>query len=102
MSTDKQIAETILAQLGGRRFMVMTGAKNFSFSKGGTLSFSLPGNPGFVKNKARYVRVVLEPTDYYTVEFLNRKGTQISRHEGICCETLAKVFSSETGLRTAM
>ena len=29
MSTDMRVAETILSQLGGNRFRVMTGAKNF-------------------------------------------------------------------------
>ena len=30
MSTDMRVAETILSQLGGNRFRVMTGAKNFA------------------------------------------------------------------------
>ena len=37
----KQIADTILEQLGGGRFILMTGAKDFSFGEAGELNFRL-------------------------------------------------------------
>jgi hypothetical protein len=41
MSTE--VAETILEQLGGKRFIVMTGAKHFA-ADGNALRFRLPSN----------------------------------------------------------
>jgi hypothetical protein len=58
----KQIADTILEQLGGRRFIAMTGAKNFVFDDNGSLSFQFD-------NKKKAFRVILDPSDTYTVEY---------------------------------
>lgn len=41
--TNMEIAETILIQLGGKRFIAFTGAKNFTAIKNG-LQFNLPKN----------------------------------------------------------
>jgi len=100
---DKAIAQEILRQLGGRGFVAMTGAKHLAFGHR-CLSFQLPGKPGYVKNKARGVRITLTPLDYYTVEFLGWRGHDIphviSTHEQIGCEELAPLFERETGLYT--
>ena len=71
MDTKLQVAQMILEQLGGHKFKVMTGAKNFV---GGpdSLSFTLPkckdGINGFM--------IVLTPDDLYRVEALrcNRRA----------------------------
>ena len=42
MATDLTVANTILQQLGGNKFRVMTGAKNFVGSND-ALTFRLPG-----------------------------------------------------------
>lgn len=95
-----QVARTILEQLGGRRFIAMTGAKNFV---GGqyTLTFSLPR--GFATNKADKVRVTLTPADLYTVEFFKTRRLElvpIASHDGLYAEDLAGLFTAETGLDT--
>lgn len=99
MATDMTVAKTILAQLGGRGFELMTGARNFTGSDN-ALTFHLPAN--FAKNKARGVRITLEPSDTYTVEFLYWRGIQppktISRHEDIYNDMLRELFERETGL----
>ena len=58
------IAATILAQLGNAKFIAMTGAKNF-MGFGNGLSMQLPRNA----SKANRLKITLDATDTYTVEF---------------------------------
>lgn len=95
---DKQIAQTILKQLGGGKFAVVTGAKNFV---GGNraLSFTLPSN--FCKNGVNRVKVQLEWNDTYTVTFSKvwgKKVTEFGRFEDVYCDELQDLFERETGL----
>lgn len=64
MSTE--VAETILKQLGGDRFIAMTGARNF-LADGNALRFRLPSN--FAKRRINAVRFTLNGTDTYDVVF---------------------------------
>lgn len=90
----KEIADNILQQLGGRQFLLMTGAKSLLILESG-LRFKLPiGAWGCVE-------IILTPMDTYTVKFqLPREGdrSRISEHEQIYCEDLAKLISEQTGL----
>ena len=102
MSTETQsVAKTILSQLGGKRFSVMTGAKQFlSFDGGQGLQFRLPR---YVDIKINVVRVKLDPNDTYTVTFgriFGSKYTIISEHSDIDSEMLQPLFRQETGLDT--
>jgi hypothetical protein len=93
-------AATILEQLGGRRFAFMTGARNFIGSEN-ALSFRLPGAGGFCKDGINAVRVVLDPSDTYTVTFSRVRGTKVTtvaEHADIYCEQLADLVSRTTGL----
>lgn len=95
-----QVANTILAQLGGNRFVAMTGAKNLLGSERG-LSFKVGTNA----KKVTHVRIGLEPSDEYTVEFLTIRGTNIKRtalREGVQVAELRDVFTAETGLYTSL
>lgn len=92
------VANIILQQLGGNRFLVMTGAKNL-VAGSNTLQFDLPKT----KNRANKVRITLEPSDTYKVEYLrfSRKTldlTNISSFSDIYAENLRQNFESETGL----
>ncbi len=101
MTTNQEIAKTILAQLGGNRFRVMTGAKDFVTVDNG-LGFSLPKFPGIKINR---VTVILKSDDTYTVIFsryYNLKMTPLAKQDGVYCEDLEEVFTSETGLRTRL
>lgn len=101
-----QIANQILEQLGGRRFIAMTGARNLCSLEGGRgLGFQLPR--GFAHNKATHVRIHLEPTDTYRVEFLKWNGraltmATISETSGLYCADLRCYFTGETGLDCTM
>ena len=57
-------AQIILEQLGGNKFIAMTGAKNF-VSDGDTLRMTLPRNG----SKANRLNITLAPDDTYTMHF---------------------------------
>jgi len=96
------VAQTILAQLGGRRFIAMTGAKNFS-SDDNSLTFCLPGKPGYVKEGINVVKIELTPADEYDMTFSRFYNYQLKeKHklEGIYCDQLQELFTEYTGLAT--
>ena len=100
-ATEPTVAATILAQLGGSRFVLMTGAKNL-LDGGNHLTFRLPGN-GFAKNGINCVRVTLNGTDTYTMEFLKVRGMKVTTVETVSDvydEALRRVFTRVTGLDT--
>lgn len=106
--TDMTVANTILAQLGGNKFRVMTGAKNF-IGEENALSFSLPGGGGFTTDGINKVKVTLTAMDDYTVEFFRcrkQKGVMtfksVAMVEGIYADVLQDVFTRYTGLRTSL
>ena len=94
------VALTILEQLGGRRFIVMTGAKNFVGSEH-ALTFSIPRAVG----GANKVRVTLTAMDDYIVETFAVRGSRFSvkgYREGVYADSLQSVFTSLTGLYTRL
>jgi hypothetical protein len=78
----------------------MTGAKHFSFNKDGALSFHLPNTKNRVK--AKYVRVTLEASDLYKVDFMDREGVVITTKYDIYADNLRSTFESVTGLATSL
>jgi hypothetical protein len=96
------IAREILAQLGGGRFIAMTGAKNLG-SYENALSFKLPSN--FATGGINYVKVTLTAMDDYAIEFGKLRGTTykvIKTLEGVYNDNLRDAFESVTGLRTSL
>lgn len=97
---DLTVANTIIEQLGGRMFRMMTGAKDFV---GGDtfLVFSIPPN----QSKARKVRITLMPSDTYKVEFFRLRSVEpIAEltHNDIYCDVLQETFTRTTGLYTRL
>jgi hypothetical protein len=100
------VAKTILEQLGGNKFAVMTGAKGF-YAGSSELQFSLPGNPGFVKDGINKVVISLDPSDTYTVTFYRvaKKGLGAkvkASFSDVYCDALRGIFERTTGLRTSL
>lgn len=96
------VAQTILQQLGGRRFQAMTGARNFVGSSD-ALMFSIPK----AKNGINKIKIVLTPADTYDVEgYRITRATvgfePLARVEGIYADNLRRVFESITGLATSL
>ena len=97
--SNNTIALTILEQLGGNAFAVMTGARNFVRYDDRNLTFRLPSN--FARNGINCVSITLTPADVYDVKFMKIRGTTvktISEHAGIYCDMLREVFRDQTGL----
>lgn len=100
------IAKTILQQLGGQRFITMTGARNFVAFPAPGLQFDLPCN-SMVKNHIKRVHVILDPSDTYTVLTMSKKRGQleyveVERVSGVYCDMLERIFTDMTGLYTSL
>jgi len=104
------VATEIYKQLGGGKFVAMTGAKNF-VDGGNFLSFKLPSR--FAKNGINYVKITLTPLDLYDMEFGKLTGGAwsasaslgykvIKTKRGIYNDMLRSVFTTETGLNTSL
>lgn len=92
----KDLAVEILRQLGGNKFLAMTGAKNLGYSDD-SLSFKLPR----AKNTIQYVKITLNAMDLYDVVFINGRKNVIkivSEFKNIYCEDLKSLVERETGL----
>lgn len=105
MSHRTEIAQTILKQLGGRRFMVMTGAKDLvSIEKG--LRFRIPGYwSNLCKGKVNCVTVTLTDADLYDVTYQRIHGTKVTtmaESHGLYADMLEEDFTEKTGLDTRL
>jgi len=102
MTHDQQIAKTILDQLGGQRFIVMTGAKKFIAIESG-LQFKLPSR--LTQRSIDTVRITLTPMDEYNIEFGRVRKLDYSVIEsvdGVYCDQLQEIFTEKTGLLTRL
>lgn len=92
------IAQTILEQLGGNRFIAMTGARNFVSIPYG-LRFRLPCR------KVNVVEITLTPMDEYNMRFWLVRGENVKEvrsYGGIDCDQLEELFTEATGLYTRL
>jgi hypothetical protein len=105
MATDMTVSRTILEQLGGRGFMIMTGSKNFVGGEN-TLSFKVGSGAKHPSGKrVTAVRITLTPSDVYTVEFLAIRKfevTVLETVENVYCDMLQDVFMTYTGFETRL
>lgn len=90
-------AGEVLKQLGGNRFIAMTGAKNFvKDDKKQMIGFKVPK----AKDSIKYVRITLNEMDTYDVEFLNINMKTVKKVDGIYNDQLQETFTEYTGLAT--
>lgn len=97
-------AQTVIDQLGGNRFVVMTGAKLFVKDDAAqTLAFKLPGA---ARDGINYVNVKLEENDTYTVQFSKLRGMNLAKliaeREMVHGDELRAVFVAATGLDVSL
>ena len=105
-----KVANTILEQLGGQKFLAMTGA-NRLVADGNTLRMALPKNA----SKANRLYITLDATDTYTMHFfkytaghLNKKTfawiedktVEVRTASGVFCDSLQAIFTEVTGMYT--
>ena len=96
-----QIAKTILSQLGGNRFIAMTGAKSFGYdSKGSVVSLQFK-----IGRNAKQVNIVrinyIRGKDLYEMNFY--KGTKLLKKvSNVYADQLRKIFTKHTGMYTSL
>lgn len=109
--TDKTVATEILNQLGGKSFIIMTGAKDFG-TNGHDLTMTLPRN----QSGANRLKITLDyATDTYTMRFYKYSKPRISLKTGafisekekeirffseVYCDMLQDIFTEVTGYDT--
>ena len=93
-------AQTIINQLGGNKFIVMTGAKNF-VAGDSMLMFSIGRG---AKSGINKIKIQLNNNDLYNVFFFNTKKAEytVSNFENVYTEDLTPLFTIETGFRTSL
>jgi len=94
----------MLSQLGGKRFMVMTGSKPQykDTTDNPLIAFKLVKNT----SKANYMKLsYISGLDLYTMEFVRATAKDFSivnTYEGLSCDMLQSVFTKQTGLYTKL
>ena len=95
-------AEEVLQQLGGRKFIAMTGAKNFvKNDKEKSITFKVPR----AKSGITHIKITLTSMDVYNVEFISVRGTNIKtvkEVKGVYNDQLQSIFTQYTGLNTSL
>lgn len=99
MNRNVEIANTIIQQLGHStaRMGLMIGAHTFTAGEN-NVTFKFKAR---AKNGSNCVRITLNPSDTYTVEFISLRGMSIKTkgsNEGMYAEDLKTLFERETGL----
>ena len=111
---NKEIAITILQQLGGNRFVAFTGAKDFCTIDNG-LRFKIGRNA----SKANRIEIKLNGLDLYDMTFIKYRPSSIKvdhkkgevktieekvetvrEYNDIYCDQLQELFTETTGLYT--
>ena len=94
----RENAAVILRQLGGRKFIAMTGAKHLGSDELGGLSFKIGRNAGNITHVKISINYGL---DLYKIEFLKIRSCKIKvakEYEGVYAESLAEILTSVTAL----
>jgi hypothetical protein len=107
-SSGKDVAMTIIKQMGGMgRLKAMVGAKDFVSYSAASESKYGEGLGGvafkFAKSKGKpnYVKIILDPSDTYTVTFGSIRGYQLKDEDeisGVYVSNLRDLFERKTGL----
>lgn len=96
-----QVANTILQQLGGNKFLTMTGSHNL-----GATDNSLQMKLRKSNSKAQYLVIALQPNDTYKMEFVkinrNFDRTIVKEYNDVYFDQLQKLFTEETGMYTSL
>ena len=100
LTESQQVAKTILQQLGGNRFIAMTGAKNFGSSRN-SLQFKIGRNSKSIS----HVIITLKSSDLYDVEFIRMRGTSrkvVKKVKGVYADQLGTMFKKYTGMNVRL
>jgi hypothetical protein len=96
----KSQASELLKQLGGNKFISMTGAKDLSFS-----GLGLTMQIGKNSKGVTHVRFQLSSKDLYDITFYSIRGSNVktkSKEKGVYVDQLGKIFKKNTGLNVRL
>ena len=94
------VASEILRQLGGYKFIAMTGAKCYSDNNGNTLVTKFKGS-----RVANIMYITLNSMDLYDIKICKYSGLNVKTVKEInnCYDDmLTEIFEETTGLRTSL
>ena len=100
LTESQRVAKTILQQLGGNKFIAMTGAKNLGHTNKG-LQMKIGKNAKGIT----HVIINLKASDTYEMEFIKLRGSSrkvIKKVKGVYNDMLQKIFTKYTGMRTSL
>jgi hypothetical protein len=92
------VAVTILEQLGGNKFITMTGAKCWTYDET-SITFKIGRNSG----KVQFFKVTLNALDLYDLEFykhIKDEKRMIEEVKGVFNDQLQEIFNRVTGMDT--
>ena len=100
-----EVIETMINQLGGTKFFLMTGSKpqyKDISTDSPLIALKLTKN----NSKANYLTIqYIRSTDLYKMEFIKmniKERKIVSSYDNIYSDQLTEIFESETGLRTTL
>ena len=95
------VAKTILEQLGGNKFRMMTGAKHLAGDEN-SLSMRIGRN----SSNSNYLKITLNSMDLYDMKFckLTRKFEEksVTEYSDVYNDMLTEVFEKHTGMYTKL
>tara|TARA_B100001173_G_C15805950_1_gene469778 strand:+ start:11 stop:340 length:330 start_codon:yes stop_codon:yes gene_type:complete len=97
---DRKKAAIILKQIGGNRFIAMTGAKGFTFSDK-YMSFKIGRNSKGIN----FVRIGHNAMDTYDMEFgfVSVRGIKVKKKvKGVYADMLGTMFKKYTGMNVSL
>ena len=100
-ASNLDVANEILRQLGGNRFVAMTGARHLL---GGPKALQFKIGRG-AKDGITNVQITLDPSDTYTVQFWRIHGTHMTLVRSVSDvygDSLRTVFTCATGMHTSL
>ena len=95
------VAKTILEQLGGNQFRMMTGAKNL-VDCGDALAMKIGRN----SSNSNYLKITLNSMDLYDMEFckLTKMGEKksVTEYNNVYNDLMKGTFTAHTGMYTSL
>ena len=112
MTKTAEIATIIVNQLGGNKFITMTGSKNIialeksvrmdltkNQSGANRLEITLDG---FDLYNMRFYKYTAGRMNMKTFQYTDDKVTEIEEYNGVFCDQLQEIFTAVTGLDTTL
>jgi hypothetical protein len=94
------VAKIILSQLGGNKFVAMTGAKNLAGDEK-SLSMRIGRN----SSNSNYMKITLNSMDMYDIRFsriVKYQEKNIKEYNNVFNDMLTDIFTKHTGMYTRL